>query len=428
MELFIVLGLLLLNGIFAMTEMAIVSAKKSKLKLEADKGNKQAKKVLDITESPTYFFSAIQVGITLIGIFSGLYGGQSFLEPIAHFYQTIGMQTDFANQLASITIIGLITTLTVVIGELVPKQIAIAFPETISQWFVFPISVFAKVFTPIVWLFTAMTRLITKVLRIKVPEEKVTEEEIKVILKESLEDGEIEQKEHDIIERVFSLDDLRVETLMTPMNQVVALYEDDTIDDVKNKLIDDAHRFYPIFNADGNEIIGVGTIERLLKAIFDDELSVVDVMESGFFVPENTTVHNALEQMRKARQNYALVVNEFGMTQGILTLSDIFDALTESEVQDSTIADGLIVRFDGSLLVDGQYPFFELLHALKREDLQEDNFDINTVAGFLLDHFERIPEVGARFEWEGFEFEVVDMDKQRIDKVLVSERGVKGGE
>lgn len=422
MELLIILGLLVLNGIFAMTEMSIVSAKKMKLKVEADKGNKNAQKVLAIAETPTYFFSAIQVGVTLIGIFLGLYGGQSFIQPLASIYQNLGLQADLAYQIASVTIIGIITTLTVVIGELVPKQIAIAFPEAVAKMFVFPIDVFARVFTPIVWLFTAMTRVLTKLLRVTVQEEKVTEEEIKVILKESLEDGEIEQKEHDIIERVFSLDDLRVETLMTPMNQVIVLYEDDTIDEVKNKLIKDAHRFYPIYNIDGNEVIGIGTIEHLLEAIFDNDLSVSDVMEDGFFIPENTTVHNALEQMRKARKNYALVVNEFGMTQGILTLSDIFDALTESEVQDSTIADGLIVRFDGSLLVDGQYPFFELLHALNREDLQEDHFDINTVAGFVLDHFERIPEVGARFEWEGFNFEVVDMDKQRIDKVLVSER------
>lgn len=422
MELLIILGLLLLNGVFAMTEMSIVSAKKSKLKIDADKGDKQAKKVLSIADAPAYFFSAIQVGVTLIGIFLGLYGGQSFIAPLATVYQSTGLGAEVAFQLASITIISIITMLTVVIGELVPKQIAIAFPETVSKWLVFPIDIFARFFTPIVWLFTVMTKVITAALRVKVPEEKVTEEEIKVILKESLEDGEIEQKEHDIIERVFSLDDLRVETLMTPMNQVVALYEDDTIEEVKNKLIDDAHRFYPVYNEDGNEIIGVGTIERLLKAIFDDALSLIDVMEPGFFIPENTTVHNALEQMRKARQNYALVVNEFGMTQGILTLSDIFDALTESEVQDSTIADGLIVRFDGSFLVDGQYPFFELLHALKREDLQEDNFDINTVAGFLLDHFERIPHIGERLEWEGFIFEVVDMDKQRIDKILVSDK------
>lgn len=421
MELLIILGLLVLNGLFAMTEMSIVSTKKMKLKVEADKGNKQAQKVLAISESPAYFFSAIQVGVTLIGIFLGLYGGQSFILPLAQVYQNLGLSADFAYQLASVSIISIITTLTVVVGELVPKQIAIAFPEVVAKALVFPVGIFAKIFTPVVWLFTVMTKIITKALRVKVQEEKVTEEEIKVILKESLEDGEIEQKEHDIIERVFSLDDLRVETLMTPMNQVILLYEDDTIDEVKNKLIRDAHRFYPIYNVDGNEVIGIGTIERLLQAIFDNELSIVDVMEDGFFIPENTTVHNALEQMRKARKNYALVVNEFGMTQGILTLSDIFDALTESEVQDSTIADGLIVRFDGSLLVDGQYPFFELLHALKREDLQEDNFDINTVAGFVLDHFERIPEVGARFEWSGFHFEVVDMDKQRIDKVLVSE-------
>lgn len=423
MEIVIILGLLLLNGIFAMTEMAIVSAKKSKLKIDADKGDKKAKRVITIAEAPTYFFSAIQVGITLIGIFSGLYGGQSFIVPITTLYHNLGLSAELASQIASITIIAIITTLTVVVGELVPKQIAVAYPEMMAKWFAFPISVFAKIFTPIVWLFTNMTKLITKILRIKVPEEKVTEEEIKVILKESLEDGEIEQKEHDIIERVFSLDDLRVETLMTPLNQVIMLYEDDTIDEVKDKLIEDAHRFYPVYNSDGNEVVGVGRIERLLKAIFDDALSVQDVMEPGFFIPENTTVHNALEQMRKSRQNYALVVNEFGMTQGILTLSDIFDALTESEVLDSTIADGLIVRFDGSFLVDGQYPFFELLHALKREDLQEDNFDINTVAGFVLDHFERIPEAGARFDWEGFNFEVVDMDRQRIDKVLVSVGG-----
>lgn len=421
MELLIILGLLLLNGIFAMTEMSIVSAKKMKLKVEAEKGNKKAEKVLAISEKPAYFFSAIQVGLTLIGIFLGLYGGQSFIAPVTSVYQNVGLSPELAVQVASVTIISVITMLTVVIGELVPKQIAIAFPEAVAKMFVFPIDVFARIFTPIVWLFTGITRILTTVLRVQVQEEKVTEEEIKVILKESLEDGEIEQKEHDIIERVFSLDDLRVETLMTPMNQVIVLYEDDTIDEVKTKLIQDAHRFYPIYNADGNEVIGIGTIERLLQAIFDNQLSIVDVMEDGFFIPENTTVHNALEQMRKARRNYALVVNEFGMTQGILTLSDIFDALTESEVQDSTIADGLIMRFDGSFLIDGQYPFFELLHALNREDLQEDNFDINTVAGFVLDHFERIPEVGAHFQWEGFMFEVVDMDKQRIDKILVSE-------
>lgn len=419
MELFILLILILLNGVFSMTEMAVVSVRKSKLRNEAEQGNKQALRVLYIADQPAYLFSAIQVGVTLIGIFTGLYGGQSFVPFFNNLYANTAILNAYSYQLASITVILITTILTVVFGELVPKQIGITFPERVAKMFAFPVSLFAKLLSPIVYFLTFTTKLITSMLRIKSPDERVTEEEIKVILKESLEDGEIEKKEHDLIERVFSLDDIRVETIMTPMNQVVALYVDDTFEDLKRKISNDAHRFYPIYNVEGNEILGVVKIELLIEKLFQGSVNVEALIENGFYIPESTSVHNALDQMRRNRCSYALVVSEFGMTQGILTQSDIFDALTENAIEESTVADGIIMREDGSLLVDGQYPFFELLHSIEREDLQKDTYDINTVAGFLLEEFDRIPINGEIVEWNGYSFEIVNVDKQRIDKVVV---------
>lgn len=425
MDLLIILVLIFLNGILSMIEMSIASSRKSKLKSDANKNSKNTLKVIEANENPTKYFSTIQVGITLIGILTGLFGGQSFVPFFESIYSNISFIAGYANQIAVITVITIITMLTVILGELVPKQIGMTFPEKIATMFIVPMSFLATLFKPIVWLLTSITKMIIKLLRVDNIENQVTEEEIKSILKESLESGEIEQKEHDIIERVFSLDDLRVESIMTPLKQTILIYDDDTIDDIKNKLSEASHRIYPYISDEDNEVIGILRLENLLKYIFgvksNAKLQLNKLVEKAIYVPETMTLHSVLEVMLKNRQSYVLIVDEFGQTQGIITQNDIFDALIEYELDESTVEhDGLFVREDGSILVDGQYPFFELLHALDREDLHDDTFDINTVAGLILEEIERIPEAGEIIEWQGYKFEIMDMDNQRIDKVLVT--------
>ncbi len=418
MEILIIAGLILLNGILSMSEIALVSARKSRLEAQAKKGSKSARSALQLTNQPDKFLSTVQIGITLVGILTGLFSGEAFSKDLAGHLKAVPVIGPYALTISNIVIVVVVTYFTLVFGELVPKRLGMSKAERISKAVAAPMNALARIASPMVWLLSKSTTLMVKILGIKSSEEdKVTEEEIKAIVKEGLDVGEVQEVEHDIVERVFSLGDRNVSSIMTHRNDLVWLDVTDSPEETRRKVQENLYTMYPVASQMLENMLGVVYLKDLFGRISSADFSLKELVQPANYMPENQSVYNALEQLKNARVKHGIITDEFGSVQGVVTLSDILEALI-GEVPEAS-SQAMVQRADGSWLVDGQYSFYNFLERLDMEELYAGN-DYNTLSGLILERLEHIPSEGDKLSWYSFDFEILDMDGARIDKVLVT--------
>lgn len=420
MEFFILLFLIFLNGIFTMSEIALVSVRKARLESQAEKGDLKAKRALKLSNNPEIFLSAAQIGITLIGILTGVYSGERFAPYLQPYVEQIFILKPYAEGISTGLIVVLVTFLTIIFGELIPKQIGLLKAEKIAKAIAGPIYFFAKLTSPVVWLLNKVSQVFFTLFNIKkTKDDAVTEEEIKTMITEGTEAGTIEVEEREIIERIFHLSDRNITSLMTHRSNIVWFDLEDNEEKIKQKIINEPHSVYPICDGEIDNIKGIVSIKDLY--VTDDMTRFREIMKPAMFIPENNTPYQVLEKFKQSKQHSCFIVDEYGTLQGLITLNDILEAIV-GDIPQPDISDYEIKeREDGSFLVDAQIPFYDFLTRFdKAEWLHEGEHEFDTLAGFILHELERIPVTGEKLEWKGFRFEIVDMDGHRIDKVLVT--------
>ena len=417
MEIVIIILLILLNGIFDMSEIALISARRSNLELRARQGNAGARRALRIIEDPDKFLSTIQIGITLIGILTGIYSGDALAAKFGRELALLGIPLRTATIAAQVTIVVIVTYLTLIFGELVPKRIGMAMAEKVSKAVARPMKALSLVAAPLVWLLSKSTALVTKAIGLKESENKVTEEEIKAIVREGMDTGEVQAVEHDIVERVSSLGDRDVDSIMTHRCELVWLDTNDSAEEILRKVCADMHDVYPVSDGRPDELAGAAHMKDLFGNIHRPDFRLSSILKPANCLPENQSVYEALEEFKRTNSAYGFIIDEFGDVLGIVTLRDMMEALV-GEVPDEDEEAEMVRREDGSWLVDGQCSFYNFLEQFDREELYRDN-EINTLCGLLLDELIHFPSTGESLSWNGFRFEIVDMDGARIDKVLV---------
>jgi putative hemolysin len=420
MELFILLALILLNGLFTMSEIALVSARKGRLENLANKGDERARKALELANNPEIFLSAAQIGITLIAILTGVYSGERFGKYLQPYIEQIESLHRYAQTISTTIIVIIVTFLSIIFGELIPKRIGLLKAERIARLVVMPVYYFAKATHPIVWLLNKTSNLFLKILNVKSNgENMVTEEEIKAMINEGTEHGAIEEVEQEIIERVFHLSDRNITSLMTHRSDIIWFDMDDTEDSIRDKILNEPHSVYPICDKDLDNIKGIVSLKDLY--VTNDFMKFKTIMKPALFVPENITAYRLLERFKQQRVNSSFIVDEYGSLQGMVTLNDILQAIVGEMPQPDDSSYEFVKRQDGSYLADAQIPFYDFLSRFqKTEWMSEVEQEFDTLAGFILHQLERIPHAGDKMEWKGFKFEIVDMDAQRIDKVLIT--------
>lgn len=402
-----------------MSELALISSRKARLDVDARKGDKKAAKALALASNPDKFLSTVQIGITTIGILTGFFSGASISGWLASQLARIPVLTSSAEPLAVVIIVFLVTFFSLVLGELVPKRIAMSHPERYAKAVAAPMNFLSKVGSPFVWMLSVSTNGIMKILGISpTTTSRVTEEEIKAILQEGTDEGEIQEVEHDIVERVFNLGDRDVNTLMTHRNELIWLDLEDSLDDIRKTIQTRVFNVYPVASEQLDEIVGVVFLKDFFADFQNPDFNLRNYIRPAQFAPETMSAYNVLELFRKSQLFYALVTDEFGSVQGMITISDLTEALVGNIIEPDEHEEQIVVREDGSLLVDGQYSFYDFLAYFDMEDLYQEH-DYNTLSGLILDILERIPETAEKLRWKVFEMEIVDMDAARIDKVLV---------
>ena len=421
MEILIIFLLILLNGVFAMSEIAMVSSRKARLEAAAKRGDKGSAKALEMSKNPGRFLSTVQIGITLIGILTGIYSGAQLEDDFTASLNTFPSLQPFSHTIAVTVIVVSLTFFSLVLGELVPKRIGLTMPEKISRTLAIPMNGLSKITSPFIWLLTITSDLLIRLLRIKATSEsRITEEEIKAIIQEGTEEGAIEEIEQDIVERVFSLGDRTVASLMTHRNDLVYLRTDDDAEAVRKTVNEEMHSVYPVMNEE-MDVVGIILLKDLFRCIDEPVFRLADHIRKPQYVTEIISAYEALKLFKTGKTHQALVIDEFGQTQGLVTMNDLLEALVGdvSEFYESEFS--FIQREDGSWLIDGQYPLADFL---RRFDLDEmiENYPYNTISGLILHELRSIPSAGEHLDWMNFRIEVMDMDGARIDKILLSRR------
>ena len=420
LEMIILLCLIFLNGLFVMAEIALVSARKSRLENLAANGDEKARAALKLAENPELFLSTAQIGITLIAILTGFYSGEKFSADLQPYLEKVPYLRNYAANLSTALILIFVTLLSIIFGELIPKRIGLLRAEQIARLVARPVRILSVVMHPINWLLNNVSNLFFRFFPITPSQDgAVTEDEIKAIINEGTEQGTIEEAEQEIIERVFHLGDRNITSLMTHRSDIIWFDLDENEETIKGKIIKEPHSVYPICDGEIDNIKGVVSIKDLY--VTDDNVLFKDIMTTALFVPENNTAYMVLEQFRQSKIHCCFIVDEYGSLLGLITLNDILEAIV-GEIAQPDIPDYEInEREDGSFLVDAQVPFYDFLsHFHKTEWMNEGDHEFDTLAGFILNQLERIPHTGEKLEWRGFTFEILDMDAQRIDKLLVT--------
>lgn len=431
MELIIILFLILLNGIFSMSEIAMVSSRKVRLEKAAKKGDKTAKKALELVANPGKFFSTVQIGITLIGILTGIYSGEKIQDDFQDYLMQFSLLQPYSDKISVTIIVVVLTYFTLVLGELVPKRIGLTMPETIARIFAYPMYYISLATAPFIWLLTSTTEVILKILGIrKSKDSAITEEEIKAIIREATQTGAVQEIEQDIVENVFHLGDRRINTLMTQRQNIDWIDINEPAETIKAYIAASVHKSFPVCNADLDKVMGVIYSKEILNSLLKNEpFEISNYMKPALFLPMNTTAYKALEKLRESKRHLALAVDEFGGVQGILTMNDLVDALVGDLDEQLHEKKEIIPRDDGSYLVDAALPLPEFARYFEIETENDEVMSkINTVGGLVF-HFERrIPHAGDKFKWYHLSIEIVDMDGRRIDKVLVREMSVNAAD
>lgn len=422
-EVIFIILLLIANGVFAMSEIAVVSARKARLQQLADEGDAKARAALGLANAPDRFLSTVQIGITLVGILAGAFGGATLSEKLAAQLALVPALAPYSQPLALVVVVAIITYLSLIIGELVPKRIALNNPEGIASAIARPMSLLSKVAAPFVYLLSVSTAVVMKLLPFKdMPEAVVSEEEIKVLIEQGTKAGVFEETEQELVESVFRLADRSVSALMTPRLDIVALDLNDAPEVTRGRIVHSHYSRFPVCRGGLDNLVGVVKAKDLLaSSVAGETLDLEAMMKEPLYVPESKTALQTLEMFKGAHTHLALVVDEYGTIEGLVTTNDVLEAIvgdiTLAGAQAETYA---IQREDGSWLVDGALPVDEFKDIFNVGKMPNEGRGVyHTLAGFVIMRLGRIPVAADSFEWEGLRFEVVDMDKNRVDKVLV---------
>lgn len=423
-EIFLIFLLILANGLFSMSEMAIVSSRKARLQQKAEDGDEGASKALELATDPTPFLSTVQIGITLIGILTGVFGGAGIQDKINESLKLVSWIAPYSHAASISIVVVVITFLTLVVGELVPKRIALSNPEKIAS-FVAPMMRFlSRTGRPAVRILSFSTDLLLSLLRIKHSSESpVTEEEIKLLIEQGTQVGVFQQSEQDMIARVFRLDDLIVTALMTPRPEVVWLDLDQPEEVILNTLSESRHFCFPVARDNLDNVTGVVYAKDLLaQSLGKRKFDIESVMLPPLFVPESMPAMIVLEKLKAARSHIALVIDEYGGFHGLVTLNDFLEAIVgDIPLLDEEGEADVIMREDGSWLLDGRLIIDDFKDLFQLDKLPgEDTGGYQTLGGFIVTYMGCIPSSGDHFTWNGLRIEVVDMDARRVDKVLVA--------
>lgn len=412
-----ILLLILINGLVVMTEIALISAKKSRLELHAAKGDANAKTALSLQEKPEVFLSTAQIFITVIAILEGVYSAERFNGYLTPFLEKISFLKAYSTTIATVIIVIIVTFLSIIFGELLPKRIAMIKAEKIARGSAKAMYFLSRLTRPIVWLLTSVTNLIFKIFNIKQSEDnKVTEDEIKAMVSEGSEHGAIEEEEKEIIERVFHLGDRNITSLMSHRTDIVWFDVNENIVSIKEKIKEYLHSVYPLCDGEIDNIKGVVYIKDMY---LQPETPLIELCKKALVVPENNTAYQLLEKFKETKVHYAFIVDEYGTMLGMITINDILKAIVGEMPEDEDDDYEIVERKDGTYLVDAQIQFYDFLTRFEKTGWMNADDEFDTLAGFILHELKRIPQTGETFDWRGFQFEIIDMDGHRIDKVLV---------
>ncbi len=420
----VILLLILVNGFFAFSELALVSTRKERLTANYSPEDKSVKTLLRLLENPNEFLSTIQIGISLISVLSGAFGGLTLVAQVAPIFVRMGLSASLSNQLAFFLIVGLITYFSIVLGELIPKRAAMSDPERFAMLVARPIAFLSVIFRPVEKFLSASVKLGMRLFGIPIaPQQSMSMEEIKILIDQARVGGIMHAEEQEIVEGVFRFSDLYLAALITPRTEMEWIDINDPPDEIRADIRETDHSWLPVAEDNLDHVIGVLKIKEFYE---HENVNSADrlreILHEPLFLPENMLAVKALTQMKSTGVVNALVLDEYGGLLGLVTLMDIFESMVGAFSDPDDIESGEVVkRVDGSLLVDGLIDIQELKLLLDLEELpEEDKVGYQTLAGFVIHQLDRIPKVGDRFEYGKYDFEVLDMDGLRVDKVLIS--------
>ena len=421
MEILIILILIGLNGVFALSEIAVVSVKKNKIEQKALKGNKNARIVLKLLEEPENFLSAVQVGITLVGIVSGAYSGVAFSDDLQPHIAGIPWVGDYAGSISIILIVGAVTYLSIVFGELIPKTLALKNAIPIALAVAPFVRAFSRLVFPVVKLLSVSTKGILMLFGVKkTTEEALSEEELRHMIRSAGKAGVIEKEESQMHQNIFFFTEVKARSLMTHRSSVEWINIEDPINEIGQQIADSAFSKFPACVGSPDNILGILTSKHFIRAVNQNKTDLRSVIEKPLIIPEVMLASDVLKLFRENQRYIALVVDEFGSFEGIITLHDLMESilgdlpgLGESEEEE------FVKRNDGSYIVSGSITAFQLNSQLGQVIIEENSDSYSTLGGFVIFYLNKIPEVGEKFSYRNFNFEVLDLDGRRIDKVLI---------
>ncbi|WP_337842417.1 hemolysin family protein [Rheinheimera sp.] len=421
MEIFILVGLIVLNGIFAMSEIALVTARKSRLTALAHSGSSSAKMALKLAEDPTQFLSTVQIGITSIGILNGIFGESILAEPFSVWMQSYGVPLNVASVLSTVLVVIVVTYVSIVVGELVPKRIGQVSAETIACLIAKPMALLAVVTKPFVWMLSGSTHTLMRLLGFNHQMgDNVTHEDIQAMLQEGSSAGVIEHSEHAMVKNVFRLDERSISSLMVPRSDIIYLDVNQPLEENLKRVMQSPHSRFPICRNNIDDVVGIVSAKQLLaQSIAGKNIQIATLAKPVNFVPDSLSGMELLDHFRTAGSQMVFVVDEYGDLKGMVTLQDMMDALTGEFDQQDDDEKMVIRRDDGSLLLDGLLPVIDLKDTLEIKELpEEDEGRYQTLNGLLMYELGRIPQTTDVVEIAGWRLEIMDMDGKRVDKVL----------
>lgn len=413
----IIFVLVLFNAFFSLSEVALISARKNRLKLDAQAGNKSAKMALKLREDPDLFLSTAQIGITIVSILTGIYTSAELADDVANIIAEYGVSYQKALIMAQTLILIVATYLQCELGELFPKRVGIDMADSMARWCAAPMIFFSRLMKPFVWFLSVNTEALIKIFNLQKEDNHVTEDEIKSVIQEGMESGEVDQVEQDIMERTLALGNQRISSLMTYRTDIVTLDVNMTVSAIEEVIQKAPFVTYPVVDGDIENVLGLVTLKDIVTRMNKPGFSLRDNMLQPLYLPENITVYKALEHLKRSHYHVALICDEFGAVEGIITFRDIFEGLVGNITEQSEEPDIIERKDKVSWVVSGQCSFFDFL-AYFDETVNFDA-DFNTVAGLLLTLLDHIPQIGEECEWHTFHFRIVQMDGNRIDKIVV---------
>ncbi len=421
MEILIIAFLILLNGIFSMSEVALIASRRFTLESAAKRGNKNARKALELAGKPNTFLSTVQIGITLIGILTGIFSGEKLTKDLELFFDRIPFISLYSESLSVLFVVLILTYFSIVFGELLPKRIGLNSPEKIASMVARPMNFISRLTRPFIWLLVNSNELLLKLLNIREKQDGIiSEEEIQSIIAASTRSGEIQEIEKEIVQRVFALGDRKAAELMTHRSDLTWININDNLDSIHTKIELNSHSSYPVSGHSADELLGLVSVNQIFQKSFNAaDFSLKDLILKPVYVQENMAAYRVLEKFREFKVHLVVVVDEHGSMQGVLSIRDLVSALIGDTFNQKNGDSNIVQRGENSWLAEGQCPYYEFVSYFHITDtLEAEGF--TTLAGLILSQLNNFPVIGDRMKWGNFEFEIIDMDEMRIDKIMIT--------